>query len=90
MGVYLYGVDELLKEPLIKCTIGRIAALCPRSPLAYLYDMSRVLGFGFLHRSTSCIHAVVTAGRLALHAVITLNQRFLSVITFYLLAKNSG
>ena len=25
-----------VREPLIKCTIGRMAALCPRSTLTYL------------------------------------------------------
>ncbi len=30
------------KEPLIYCTIGRMAALCPRSTLDYPLDMSRV------------------------------------------------
>ena len=29
-------------EPLIKCTIGRMAALCPRSTLTYLDDKLRV------------------------------------------------
>ncbi len=32
---------ETSKEPLIYCTIGRMTALCPRSPLAYLYDTPR-------------------------------------------------
>ena len=31
-----------VKEPLIKCTIGRRAALCPRSTLTYLHDKLRV------------------------------------------------
>ena len=32
----------LVKEPLIYCTIGRMAALCPRSTLTYLSDKPRV------------------------------------------------
>ena len=32
----------MFKEPLIKCTIGRRAALCPRSTLTYLPDKLRV------------------------------------------------
>ena len=47
-----------IRETLINCTAGRIAALRPRSSLAYLSDMSRVLA----------------ALRLALHPVITINQ----------------
>ena len=31
-----------VREPLIKCTIGRMAALCPRSTLTYLHDKLRV------------------------------------------------
>ncbi len=30
------------KEPLIYCTIGRMAALCPRSTLTYLSDKPQV------------------------------------------------
>ena len=33
---------DILREPLIKCTIGRRAALCPRSTLTYLDDKLRV------------------------------------------------
>ncbi len=33
---------ENFKEPLIKCTIGRMATLCPRSTLTYLDDKLRV------------------------------------------------
>ena len=54
---------RILKEPLIKRTLRRIAALRPRSSLAYLLDMSRGL----------------TVGRLALHPQFTLNQRFLNL-----------
>ena len=31
-----------MKEPLIYGTIGRMAALCPRSTLSYLHDKPRV------------------------------------------------
>ena len=39
-----YGRSALFfdKEPLIYRTIGRMAALCPRSTLTYLYDKPRV------------------------------------------------
>src|SRR5690606_37448513 len=63
MGYLLRVWPGSVKEPLKNCAIGRIASLHPRSPLAYLSDMSR--GFA--------------AGRLALHPAITLFQRFLKV-----------
>ena len=46
-------------EPLLYCTIGRGAALCPRSPLTYLSEIAS--GFA--------------PGRLALHPAITIKQR---------------
>ena len=52
------------KKSLINCTSARIAPLCPHSPLAYLFDMSRVL----------------IAGRLALYPNITMNKRFSSLL----------
>ena len=47
-------------EPLISCTIGRMAALCPRSPLTYLADTLRVS----LREATSALHKAVTKGAL--------------------------
>ena len=59
-----------VKKTLINSTIERAASLFPRSPLAYLGDMSRVLA----------------AGRLASHLDITINNRFLIFITLLFLS----
>ena len=41
-GRQVRPLDKLVKEPLIYGTIGRMAALCPRSTLTYLSDKPRV------------------------------------------------
>ncbi len=76
-------VKDILKMHFFhdRCVSSAIApgiALAPASMQSSVLESScigiytRVLGFGFLHRSISCIHAVVCAGLPSAHEKITI------------------